>query len=133
MEIWNGSGTNPNLIFTFTKGTPEYLYVDLDEIWYDTYSFGDYANQQPVPTVDYHFSDQTHAVSLKITNTGHNWSSGTNNTYNTGNAAEFYDATHHVFVNGQNRYDQHLFCNCTPNPAGCQPQNGTWTYQPLRW
>ena len=133
MELWNGSGANPNLIFTFTKGTPEYLYVDLDEIWYGTYSFGDYANQQPVPTVDYHFSDQAHAVSLKITNTGHNWSSGTNNTYNTGNAAEFYGATHHVFVNGQNRYDQHLYCNCTPNPAGCQPQNGTWTYQRSGW
>lgn len=133
MIVWNGSGVNPNLIFTFTKGTPDYLYVDLDEIWYGTFSFGDYANQQPVPVVDYHFSDQAQAVSLKITNTGHNWSSGTNNTYNTGNAAEFYEATHHVLVDGQNKYDQHLWCSCAPNPAGCQPQNGTWSYTRSGW
>ena len=133
LELWNGSGANPNLIFTFTKGTPQYLYADVDEIWFDTYSFGDYANQQPVPVVDYHYSHQTLAANLKITTTGHNWSSGTNNTYNTGNAAEFLDATHHVFVNGQNRYDQHLYCDCTPNPAGCQPQYGTWSYPRSGW
>ena len=133
LELWNGSGANPNLIFTFEKGTPEYLYADVDEIWFDTYSFGDYANQQPVPVVDYHYPEQAVGAKLKITTTGHNWSSGTNHTYNTGNAAEFLDATHHVFVNGQNRYDQHLYCDCTPNPAGCQPQGGTWTYPRSGW
>ncbi len=133
MELWNGSGSNPYLIFTFTPGTPDYLYVDVDEIWFDTYAFGDYANQQPVPVVNYSFSDKAQAASLKITTTGHNWSSGTNNSYNTGNAAEFYDATHHIFVNGQNKYDQHLWRACSPNPAGCQPQNGTWTYSRSGW
>lgn len=133
MELWNGSGSNPNLIFTFTKGTPEYLYTDIDEIWFGTFSFGDYANQQPVPPVDYHFSEQAVGVKLKITTTGHNWSSGSNNTYNTGNAAEFYEATHHIYINGQNRYDQHLWRACTPNPAGCQPQSGTWTYNRSGW
>ena len=133
MELWNGSGSNPNLLFTFTKGTPEYLYVDVDEIWFDTYSFGDYANQQPVPVVDYHYSEQAAKAKLKITTTGHNWSSGNNNSYNTGNAAEFYEATHHIFVDGQNRFEQHLWRTCTPNPAGCQPQNGTWTYERSGW
>lgn len=133
LELWNGSGANPNLIFTFTKGTPQYLYADVDEIWFDTYSFGDYANQQPVPIVDYQYKEQAVAAKLKITTTGHNWSSGTNNTYNTGNAAEFLDATHHILVNGQNKYDQHLYCNCSPNPAGCQPQQGTWAYPRSGW
>ena len=133
MELWNGSGSNPNLIFSFTKGTPDYLYVDVDEIWFGTYAFGDYANQQPVPVVDYSFSDQAQSAKLKITTTGHNWSSGSANTYNTGNAAEFYEATHHILVNGQNRYDQHLWRTCSPNPAGCQPQNGTWSYNRSGW
>ena len=133
MESWSGNGYNPNLIFTFTKGTPDYLYVDVDEIWFDTYSFGDYANQQPVPVIDYRFGDDADAVKLKLTTTGHNWSSGTNNSYNTGNAAEFYEATHHIVVNGQNKYDQHLWRSCTPNPAGCQPQAGTWTYSRSGW
>lgn len=133
MESWSGNGYNPNLIFTFTKGTPDYLYVDVDEIWFDTYSFGDYANQQPVPVIDYRFGDDADAVKLKLTTTGHNWSSGTNNSYNTGNAAEFYEATHHIVVNGQNKYDQHLWRTCNPNPAGCQPQAGTWTYSRSGW
>ena len=133
MELWNGSGSNPNLIFSFTKGTPEYLYVDVDEIWFGTYSFGDYANQQPVPVVDYHFFYKAQAAKLKITTTGHNWSSGIDHTFNTGNAAEFYEATHHILVNGQPKYDQHLWRQCSPNPAGCQPQNGTWTYERSGW
>ncbi len=133
MELWNGSGSNPNLIFTFTKGTPDYLYADVDEIWFGTFAFGDYANQQPVPEVNYSFSENSEAAKLKLTTTGHNWSSGTNNTYNTGNAAEFYEATHHIFVNGQNKYDQHLWRTCNPNPAGCQPQNGTWTHPRSGW
>ena len=131
-ELWTGSGANPNLIFSFIKGTPDYLYVDVDEIWFDTYSFGDYANQQPVPKVDYQFSERAQAVSLKITTTGHNWSSNTNNTYNTGNAAEFYEATHHIVINGQNRFDQHLWRSCNPHPTGCE-SNGTWWYSRSGW
>lgn len=133
METWNGSGYDPTLIFTFTKGTPDYLYADVDEIWYGTFGFGDYANQQPVPVVNYEFSETAEAAELKITTTGHNWSSGQNGTYNTGNAAEFYEATHHILVNGQNKYDQHLWRTCSPNPASCQPQNGTWTYNRSGW
>ena len=105
----------------------------MDEIWFGTYGFGDYANQQPVPVIDYAFNEKTEAAKLKISTSGHNWSSGTNNTFNTGNAAEFYEATHHILINGQNRYDQHLWRNCNPNPAGCQPQSGTWIYERSGW
>ena len=132
-ESWSGSGYNPVLTFTFTKGTPKYLYADVDEIWFDMYGFGDYANQQPVPVVNYHFSDKAEAARLKMTTTGHNWSSGQNGTYNTGNAAEFYEATHHILINGESKYDQHLWRTCNPNPAGCSPQNGTWTYNRSGW
>ncbi|MCR5013268.1 MAG: T9SS type A sorting domain-containing protein [Bacteroidales bacterium] len=132
MESWNGSGYNPTLIFTFTKGTPEHLYVDVDEIWFGTYGFGDYANQQPVPVVDYCFNEAATEASLRIITSGHNWTSGTNNTYNTGNAAEFYEATHHIIIDGQS-FDQHLWRTCSPNPAGCQPQDGTWAYPRSGW
>lgn len=135
---WNGSGYNPTLTFSFEKGTPEYLYVDLVEVWNGTYSFGDYANQLPVPVLDYEFAPNTEKVNLKLTTTGHNWSSNSapNYTYNTGNAAEFYEATHNIIVNGTQKYTQHLWPasgSCSPNPAGCQPQNGTWTYGRAGW
>lgn len=132
-QTWIGSGYNPVLTFNMTKGSPEYLYADVQPLWFGAYDFGDYANQQPVPSVDYHFVDGAESVKLRMVTSGHNWSSGTNNCYNTGNAAEFYEATHHVFINGQSKYDQHLWRTCNPNPAGCQPQNGTWTYQRSGW
>ena len=121
-QTWNGSGYNPILTFNMTKGTPEYLYADVQPLWFGAFDFGDYANQQPVPPVDYQFVEGAEAAKLKIMTSGHNWSSGTNNCENTGNAAEFYEATHHVIINGQNKYDQHLWRTCNPNPAGCQPQ-----------
>ena len=134
VESWSGSGYDPNLIFTFTKGTPEYLYADVDEIWFDTYSFGDYANQQPVPVVDYQFNDKAQATKLKLITTGHNWSSALTGgaAYNTGNAAEFYEATHHVLVNGQNKFDQHLWRACNPHPTGCE-DGGTWFHPRSGW
>lgn len=132
-QTWNGSGYNPILTFNMTKGTPDYLYADVQPLWFGAYDFGDYANQQPVPSVDYCFVEGAEAAKLKLMTSGHNWSSGTNNCNNTGNAAEFYEATHHVFVNGQNKFEQHLWRTCNPNPASCQPQNGTWTYNRSGW
>jgi len=132
-ETWNGDGYNPVLTFDLTKGTPQYKYVNVEEIWFDTYSFGDYANQQPVPVINYTFPEGAEKANLKITTTGHNWSSGTNGCYNTGNAAEFLEATHHIYVNNVKKYDQHNWEACNPNPYGCQPQNGTWTYSRSGW
>ncbi|MDD4848739.1 MAG: peptide-N-glycosidase F-related protein, partial [Bacteroidales bacterium] len=135
---WNGDGFNPILTFNFTKGTPEYKFIDIEEIWDDTYSFGDYANQQPVPPIHYTYKNHTEKANLKLTTTGHNWSSNTSPNYsvNTGNAAEFYEATHNIKLNGTTKYNQHLWPvsgSCSPNPAGCQPQNGTWTYRRAGW
>lgn len=132
-ESWNGEGYEPTLTFEMTKGDPEYDYANVEELWYGIYSFGDYANQQPVPKTKYFFTPNTEAAKLKLTTTGHNWSSGTNNTYNTGNAAEFYEATHHININGTKEFDQHLWRPCNPNPSGCQPQNGTWEYTRSGW
>ena len=70
---------------------------------------------------------------LQITTSGHNWSDTQNNAYNTGNAAEFYHAHHNININGATAYVQDLWETCSPNPAGCQPQNGTWTYPRAGW
>ena len=132
-QTWNGDGYDPIAIFDYTKGTPEYKYIDMNELWFGIFDFGDYANQQPVPEIDYYFAPETEKANLKIITTGHNWSSGTNNAYNTGNAAEFLEATHNIIINDTKVYDQHLWQNCNPNPAGCQPQAGTWTYNRSGW
>lgn len=132
-QTWNGNGYAPIATFSYKKGTPEYKYVDMNELWFGIYDFGDYANQQPVPEINYTFPEGTQKAHLKVITTGHNWSSGTNGAYNTDNAAEFSNNTHHVFVNGTKKYDQHNWLTCNPNPYGCQPQNGTWTYERSGW
>lgn len=134
-QTWAGDGYAPILTFNMTKGTPEYLYTDIQPLWFGTYDFGDYANLQPVPKVDYTFLDGVEKVQLKMITTGHNWSSSYSggNAYNTGNAAEFYEATHHILINNTPTFDQHLWRTCNPNPAGCQPQTGTWNYERSGW
>ena len=132
-EIWQSWSYNPILTFNMQKGTPDYLYSDIQPIWFGPYDFGDYANQQPVPEIDVEFAENTEEAHLKIITTGHNWSNTSGGAYNTGNAAEFYEATHHVYVDGSLKFDQHLYRTCNPNPAGCQPQSGTWTYNRSGW
>jgi hypothetical protein len=116
------------LTLTYTEGTPEYLYSSVNEIWNDIYPFGEYGNLQPVPTEIFEFPADAAAAKLKLVSTGHGWGD-----LNTGNAAEFYDATHHVWINGVNTFTQHNWYDCNPNPDACQPQQGTWYYNRAGW
>lgn len=113
--------------FEFQVGTPQYKYSWVDVIWNGTFPFGDYSNLQPMDTIDWNYEDIAEASKLKVINTGHGWGPS-----NTGNAAEFYEATHKIKVN-QDEFDQHLWVECNPNPDGCQPQNGTWYYDRAGW
>jgi len=117
-----------SLSFEYQSGTPDYAYSWIYKLWDGTYSFGDMENLQPLEVYDLGISPETQDAVLRIVSSGHGW--GENNT---GNAAEFYNATHHINVNGANAFDQNLWQDCNPNPAGCQPQNGTWFYDRAGW
>lgn len=116
------------LTLNYTAGTPGYLYSSVHQIWKDIYPFGDYANLQPVEAQTFTFPDNTAAAKLKLVSTGHGWGD-----LNTSNAAEFYEATHKIFVNGNKTFDQHNWYDCNPNPDACQPQNGTWYHNRAGW
>jgi len=116
------------LTLNYTQGTPPYLYSTVHQVWKDIYPFGDYANLQPVETRTYTFPENSVAAKLKLVSTGHGWGD-----LNTSNAAEFYDATHHIWVNGAQTFEQHNWYDCNPNPDGCQPQSGTWYYNRAGW
>jgi hypothetical protein len=126
IEIWQ-NGLVVDVNFDFQAGEPEYKYSWVNVIWRGTYPFGDYANLQPVEEISLNFADNAVASKLKIINTGHSWGD-----LNTGNAAEFYEATHKIKVN-DDEFDQHLWVICNPNPDGCQPQNGTWFHNRAGW
>ena len=116
------------LTLSYTKGTPAYLYSTVHEVWNASYPFGDYANLQPVEVRTYAFPSDAAAAKLKVVSTGHGWGD-----LNTANAAEFYEATHHIWINGAETFTQHNWYDCNPNPDACQPQNGTWYYNRAGW
>ncbi|MCB0553723.1 MAG: T9SS type A sorting domain-containing protein [Phaeodactylibacter sp.] len=117
-----------NLKFDFKAGAPQHKYSAIDIVWWETYPFGDPANLQPVEERSIQFPDNAVASTLKLVSTGHGW--GDNNT---GNAAEFHDDTHHIWVNGVQTFEQHNWQDCNPNPDACQPQNGTWYFDRAGW
>lgn len=117
-----------DLSFNFNEGTPLYNYSNIETIWWETYQFGDYANLQPVEDVTFVFPENAEDAKLKLVSTGHGWGN-----LNSNNAAEFYDATHHIFVNGDETFEQHNWYDCNPNPDNCQPQAGTWYHNRAGW
>ncbi|MEO8589815.1 MAG: peptide-N-glycosidase F-related protein [Flavobacteriales bacterium] len=127
IDTWGTGGWKMDLDLTYSAGTPTYIYSTVQKVWRGNYNFGDPADLQPVDTVMVDAPEGTESASLRLVTTGHGW--GQNNT---NNAAEFYHATHHVNVNGQN-FTQDLWTDCNPNPDGCSPQGGTWQYDRAGW
>ena len=122
------NGYDYSLTLNYNEGTPLHNYGFVYEIWKDDYPFGDYAMMQPVDSYSFSFTENTVAAKLKLVSTGHGWGS-----LNTSNAAEFYEATHHIWINGTQTFEQHNWYVCNPNPDGCQPQLGTWYHNRAGW
>lgn len=128
IDTWGTGGWQIQLDFEYQSGEPEYDYTDVEELWQGSYNFGDPANLQPLDTVTvgiFHAALEGH---LRLTTTGHGW--GDNNT---GNAAEFYHAVHHLQINGEDTFEQDLWTDCYPNPDGCNNQSGTYKYDRAGW
>lgn len=117
------NGFEYTLSLSYQAGTPDYKYSQISPVWHETVDFGNPGNLQPVDTQMVDFPPNTQASTFKFLASGHGW--GDNNT---DNAAEFYDATHHVWVDGQETFAHHNWLTCNPNPDGCAPQNGTWLF-----
>ena len=117
-----------DIALDYHAGTPTHKYSKVDVIWQDTYPFGDYADLQPVDTIESSIPANAADAKFRLVTTGHGW----NVAENTGNAAEFYEATHKVKFNDDVN-DQHLWATCSPNPDGCAPQYGTYLYNRAGW
>ncbi|MBR9922659.1 MAG: T9SS type A sorting domain-containing protein [Bacteroidetes bacterium] len=123
-----GNGFEYTLDLEYAAGTPEYPYSTITKLWNDTYDFGNPANLKPTEALTATFAEETEAAKIKLVSSGHGW--GDNNT---GNAAEFHEDTHHVYINGTQTFAQHNWNDCDPNPDGCSPQNGTWWFDRAGW
>ncbi len=127
IDTW-AKGWKIDLDFTYNNEAPEYLYSHVDRIWDGDFSFGNISNLKPVPVKNFGFPIGAEASTLKLSTTGHGW--GANNS---GNAAEFYETTHHIWVDGTETFDQHLWNICNPNPDDCTGQKGTWYHPRAGW
>ncbi|MBR0077492.1 MAG: discoidin domain-containing protein [Bacteroidales bacterium] len=128
IDTWGTGGWQIQLDFEYLAGEPEYTYTYVEEMWQGSYNFGDPANLQPLDTVTVGIFGDARKAHVRLTTTGHGW--GDNNT---GNAAEFYHAVHHLQVNGEDTFEQDLWTDCYPNPDGCNNQNGTYKYDRAGW
>jgi len=128
IDTWGTGGWQLTLDTAYTAGPPQYAYSNVVEVWDDEFPFGDPANLQPVPTMNVEIPQGVEASHLRVSNTGHGW--GSNNSMN---AAEFFNATHYLDINGNQTFVQNLWNICNPNPDGCTGQKGTWQYNRAGW
>lgn len=123
-----GNGFLYTLELTYREGIPANPYSAVQKLWYQTYQFGDMGNLQPAEEIHSVYPENTETAKLKLVSSGHGW--GDNNT---GNAAEFHQDTHHIWVDNEETFSQLNWNNCDPNPDGCSPQNGTWYFDRAGW
>lgn len=128
IDTWGTGGWKMDLNFNYQQGNPEFAYTSIDEIWHGFFNFGDPSNLQPVPVRDISAPANSEQAAFRLVTTGYGW--GNNNT---GNAAEFYFATHNLKINGSTEFTQFLKTTCNPNPDGCTGQQGTWQYNRAGW
>ncbi|KAB1067721.1 T9SS type A sorting domain-containing protein [Tamlana haliotis] len=121
-------GWQISLDFDYEKGTPEYLYSKVDELWDGTWEFGNPTNLQPIPVNNYTYDSNVLKSHLRLSTTGHGW--GANNSQN---AAEFYEAYHFIDVDGLVNTLQNTWKICNPNPDNCIGQRGEWAYNRSGW
>ena len=115
------------LTLNYKAGTPPHKYSQVSNVWENNYDFGHYGALQPVSIYNYTYPANVLSSKIKLVSTGH---AGPNNT---SNAAEFYDATHHIHVNNVDSFAQHNWVTCNPNPDNCTNQAGTWQYSRAGW
>lgn len=125
-DTWAGSWEY-TLTLNYFEGTPDYKYGNVVSVYDGNYALGDYANLQPFETFNYPLDENVEKVKLNMLLSGHGW--GQNNT---NNAAEFYNITNKLYLNGDS-INQTPWNDCNPNPDGCTGQAGTWQYNRAGW
>ncbi|MEL6651698.1 MAG: LamG-like jellyroll fold domain-containing protein, partial [Bacteroidota bacterium] len=117
------NGFEYELKLDYQPGIPTHVYSKIDPVWHERFDFGNPGNLQPVSDKTMPFYPGSQTAKFKLISSGHGW--GDNNT---SNAAEFFNTTHHIWVDGVETFAQNNWLTCNPNPDACQPQNGTWFF-----
>ncbi|MCB0595008.1 MAG: T9SS type A sorting domain-containing protein [Lewinellaceae bacterium] len=130
------NGWSLNLDFEFIEGEQDFQYITVSNLWhgwddglqrsYGNFKIGDTLwFKDNLPERETLIPANAEKIMIRVYNTGHGQG-------NTNNAAEFYEVTHALRVNGEQAFEHHLWKDdCGQNP--CSPQNGTWLYPRAGW
>lgn len=127
IQVWGASGWLLDAELELVPGTPEYEYSTIQRLVIEDYwVYGDETvNPHSPDAVTVPIDADADAVKIRMTTTGHGQG-------NTNNAAEFYETTHHIWVDGTELFDQYLWKDdCDANT--CSPQSGTYLYSRAGW
>ena len=126
IQVWGASGWLLKVTFEFIAGNNPYPFQKITPLWNTDYHiYGDPNIPYTLPNFNIPFEAKTKTSNLRMTITGHGQG-------NTGNAAEFYNATHSVKINGTTAFSHNVWKNnCGAN--SCANQSGTWTLSRAGW
>jgi len=126
VQVWGASGWLVSVELELIEGTPAYPFVKVDKLWCEDYwVYGDPDISYDFPEMTMNIRENTQEAKIRMTMTGHGQG-------NTMNAAEFSEFTHHIWIDGEETFDQHLWKDdCGEN--NCSPQNGTYLYSRSGW
>ena len=126
VQVWGASGWLVSVQLQLVEGTPAYPYSKVTKLWNeDNWVYGDPDISHDFPEKEILIQPETVAAKIRMTMTGH----GQGNTLN---AAEFSEFTHHIWIDGEETFTQHLWKDdCAQN--SCSPQSGTYLYSRSGW
>ncbi|NOQ28325.1 MAG: T9SS type A sorting domain-containing protein [Bacteroidales bacterium] len=127
IQVWGPSGWLVNAELELVPGTPEYQNSKIQKLWEeDRWVYGDVAvNAHNPEAISLTIGTEAEAAKIRLTTTGHGQA-------NTDNAAEFMEATHNIYLDGTQTFEQHLWKeDCATNT--CTGQLGTFQYSRAGW
>jgi hypothetical protein len=127
-------GFTITVFFEFIEGTPPRDVLQVDQVYYGGYTYGNSNNPINVALQEDTISKNaaTNQVEFIMTATGHGFGNNNGNGINPDNCAEFCDKYYKVLVNGGSAVQQTVW----RNDCGSEPlyaQTGTWVYNRAGW
>ncbi|MEO1712224.1 MAG: peptide-N-glycosidase F-related protein, partial [Bacteroidota bacterium] len=126
VQVWGQSGWLVTIDLELIEGNDPTPYRRISNLWStDYWVYGDPGinDDLPIAEVDVHPTTETSHVRMTITGHGQG---------NTNNAAEFYQTTHQLQLNGSSIDNHNLWKPDCPDNS-CSDQQGTWLFPRAGW
>ncbi len=126
ITVFTQAGWLVNMSMDLIDNNPQDTYSNISKMWEESYHvYGDPGIEDDLSAVALPVMNNTETNHVRMTITGHGQG-------NTNNAAEFYNVTHNLNVDGSPFANHNLWKdNCDDNP--CSNQSGNWLFPRAGW